>query len=148
MCDQKKISQRPKTTFMETLQEDRESLNQIDDCVEVKAEEINRGNNINQQSKRLCLFFQYCLYTHWKSAHNRSIVLVIIDTVSSSLTALWLKGMWDFKHRDDNRKNKIWPTNKVGLQEILDTSKLVLLENPSLQNTQADKDKKAWQASL
>lgn len=103
---------------MDVVQKNRERWKQIDCCEEVKVGEINRRNNNNQSSKRLCLqhlFFQSCLYTHWKSAHNRSILSVIIDSQqpSASTTPDQKAGF----EQDDNRKDRIsWPTNKVEIE--------------------------------
>lgn len=66
--------------------------------------------------ERSWLLFHYCLYAHWKSADNRSILSVIIDRQQprSSTTAEQKTG---FTHRDDSGKGKIgWPNNKMGLQ--------------------------------
>lgn len=74
--------------------------------------------------KRFWPLFQCCLYAHWRSTHNRSVVSVIIDRQQpcNTTTAEHKTG---FMHWDDNRNNKIrWLINKVGLQKTTDASNL------------------------
>lgn len=114
------------------VQDDREGLKQTDYCVEVKAAEIIRGNNINQQSKRIRLFFQYCLYAHWKSAHNRSIVSVITDSIPVTALQLNEKLVLHTEMTTERTKSVGQPT-KWGFRKQL-TPQTLKLENSCLQN--------------
>lgn len=79
--------------------------------MEVKLEKSTEATTSISNQRKLCLnrfSFQSCLYTHWKSAYNRSILPVIIDSQLYN----WTESCF----QDDNRKDRIsWTTNKVAL---------------------------------
>lgn len=117
------------------VQDDRERLKQTDCCVAVKAEsQQERQQPQSAIKKRFELFFQYCLYAHWKSAHNRSIVSVIIDRQQPCNSAY----SWTEKLllRTKMTKDKIsWPTIKMGLRETTDASNLPSGKLPPAEQT-------------
>lgn len=98
----------------------------------LKLQKSTEATTSISNQKGIRLFFQYCLYAHWKSAHNRSIVSVITDSIP--VTALQLNGKLVLRTEMTTERTKsVGQPTKWGFRKQL-TPQTLKLENSCLQN--------------